>query len=101
MALVSPNPSPEIQAFSVSLQPQGQITVPLTLQRQLNLSEGDQLTLLQVGDVILLTPKALQVPQLTEQIASLREAEGLSLSALLEGLQTERQALWEEHQADA
>ena len=101
MALASPNPSPEIQAFSVSLQSQGQITVPPTLQSQLNLSEGDQLTLLQVGDVVLLTPKALQVPQLIEQIASLREAEGLSLSTLLEGLQTERQAIWAEHQADA
>jgi AbrB family looped-hinge helix DNA binding protein len=101
MALAAPNPSPDIQAFSVSLQPQGQITVPLALQSQLNLSEGDQLTLLQVGDVILLTPKALQVPQLTEQIASLREAEGLSLSTLLEGLQTERQAMWAERQADA
>ncbi len=101
MALASSNQSSEIQAFSVSLQSQGQITVPPTLQSQLNLSEGDQLTLLQVGDVILLTPKTLQVPQLTEQIASLREAEGLSLSTLLEGLQTERQAMWAEHQADA
>lgn len=101
MALASSNQSSEIQAFSVSLQSQGQITVPPTLQSQLNLSEGDQLTLLQVGDVILLTPKTLQVPQLTEQIASLREAESLSLSTLLEGLQTERQAMWAEHQADA
>ncbi|MGF1518645.1 MAG: AbrB/MazE/SpoVT family DNA-binding domain-containing protein [Nodosilinea sp.] len=62
MALASSNQSSEIQAFSVSLQSQGQITVPPTLQSQLNLSEGDQLTLLQVGDVILLTPRLCKFP---------------------------------------
>jgi AbrB family looped-hinge helix DNA binding protein len=101
MEATANNSNPEIQAFSVSLEANGQVTVPVALREQLQLSEGDQLTLIQVGDLVLLSPKALAVPQLVEQISALREAEGISLSELLDGLQAERQALWEENQPDA
>ena len=101
MEAISNNSNPEIQTFSISLQANGQVTVPVALREQLQLSEGDQLTLIQVGDLVLLSPKALVVPQLVEQISTLREAEGISLGELLDGLTVERQALWEENQPNA
>ena len=101
MEAISNNSNPEIQTFSISLQANGQVTIPVALREQLQLSEGDQLTLIQVGDLVLLSPKALVVPQLVEQISTLREAEGISLGELLDGLTVERQALWEENQPNA
>jgi len=95
------NASSDVQVFSVPLQSQGQITVPLALQDQLNLAEGDHLTLLKIGDIVLLAPQSLKVPQLTEQIAATREAAGVSLSTLLNALQAERQMIWDSHQSDA
>jgi AbrB family looped-hinge helix DNA binding protein len=91
----------KIQTFSVALDAAGQITVPAAVQDQLNLLEGDQLTLLQIGDLVLITPKSLQTPQLIDQIVAIREQAGLSLTQLLDGLQVERQAIWQEHQPDA
>lgn len=61
------------------------------MQDQLNLTEGDTLTLLQIGDLVLLTPKHLQVPQIT----AIREDEGVDLTDLLDGIKTERAAIWQ------
>ena len=93
MEAISNNSNPEIQTFSVSLQANGQVTVPVALREHLQLSEGDQLPLIQVGDLVLLSPKALVVPRLVEQVTTLRKAEGISLGELLDGLQAERHFL--------
>lgn len=88
----------DLIAFPIRLEKEGQITVPQTVQERLNLTEGDMLTLMQIGDVVLLTPKQPQVPQLADRITALREDEGVSLTDLLEGIETEREAIWNEQQ---
>jgi bifunctional DNA-binding transcriptional regulator/antitoxin component of YhaV-PrlF toxin-antitoxin module len=89
------------QTFSVTLQADGQITVPPTVQAQLSLSEGDQLTLLQIGEFMLLAPKTLRVNDLAEQITTLRETANLTLEELLDGLRAERTSLWSDNQPHA
>ena len=56
----------EMKVFSISLQSDGQIIVPPDVQEQLNLTEGVELTLLQIGEILLLTPKVPKVPQIAE-----------------------------------
>lgn len=90
-----------MRAFSIRLEKEGQITVPQAVQDQLNLTEGDMLILLQISDLVLLTPKQPQVPQLADQITALREDEGVDLTDLLEGIETERKAIWQEQQQNA
>lgn len=87
-----------MRVFPIRLEKEGQITVPQAVQEQLNLTEGDTLTLLQIGDLVLLTPKHLQVPQLADQITAIREDEGVDLTDLLDGIKTERTAIWQEQQ---
>lgn len=89
------------QTFSITVQAHGQITVPPVVQDQLSLTEGDQLTLLQVGDLILLAPKTLRVNDLANQITSFRETANLTIDDLLDGLTAEREGLWSENQPDA
>ena len=91
----------EVREFPLRLKEGGEITVPQVVQDKLNVTEGDVLTLLQVGDLVLLTPKPLQVPQLADKIVAIMEGEGVSLTDLLEGIQEERRAIWQEHQQDA
>lgn len=91
----------EIREFPIRLGERGEITVPQLVQDNLNLTEGDMLTLLQVGDIVLLTPKQLQVPQLADKIVAIMEDEGVSLTELLAGIQAEREALWQDQQQDA
>jgi len=89
------------KTFPVRLRRRGQITVPQTVRDDLSVTEGDILTLLQVGDVVLLTPRRPQVPRLADKIADMMESEDVSLADLLEGLKEEREAIWRERQRDA
>ncbi|MBE9157220.1 AbrB/MazE/SpoVT family DNA-binding domain-containing protein [Nodosilinea sp. LEGE 06152] len=89
------------QTFSVTVQAHGQITVPEAVQDQLSLTEGAQLTLVQVGDLILLSPKLLRVNDLANQITNLRETADLTLDDLLDGLTAEREGLWLENRPHA
>lgn len=95
------NTDTDAKTYPIRLRGRGQITVPQTVRDNLNVTEGDILTLLQVGDVVLLTPKRPQVPRLADKIVDLMEAEGVSLADLLSGLEEEREAILRERQANA
>lgn len=101
MTSTSPNTNIEIKTFSIRLGEQGQITVPQMVQDHLNLTEGDMLTMIQVGELVLLTPRQPQVPQLADKITAIMEDEGVNLADLLTGLLAEREAIWQEQQKNA
>ncbi|MBR8828940.1 MAG: AbrB/MazE/SpoVT family DNA-binding domain-containing protein [Gomphosphaeria aponina SAG 52.96 = DSM 107014] len=87
-----------MKTFSVPLEEKGQITVPQIIQDELNITEGDTLTLIKLGEVLLLTPKKTQVPQLADKISIIMENEAVSLTDLLLGLETERVAISQQQQ---
>ncbi|WP_218616850.1 AbrB/MazE/SpoVT family DNA-binding domain-containing protein [[Phormidium ambiguum] IAM M-71] len=101
MTSTSQNPNIDLKTFPIRLGEQGQITVPQVVQDHLNLTEGDMLTMIQVGELVLLTPRQPQVPQLADKITAIMEDEGVNLADLLTGLQAEREAIWQEQQKDA
>ncbi|MBF2014757.1 MAG: AbrB/MazE/SpoVT family DNA-binding domain-containing protein [Rivularia sp. T60_A2020_040] len=101
MTNTSENINLETKTFPVRLEKEGVISIPQAMQDNLSLSEGDMLTFVQIGDLVLLTLKKLQVPQLADKIAALRQDAGLSIEDLLEGLEQEREAIWLEQQKDA
>ncbi|VXD24043.1 Transcriptional regulator AbrB [Planktothrix serta PCC 8927] len=85
-----------IKQIPIVLGRKGEITIPQVVQDSLNINEGDNLILLQIGDLIVLTPKQPQVPQLIDQIATLMENENVSLTDLLAGLEAEREMINQE-----
>lgn len=91
----------EIKAFPIRIENEGKITIPEDLKTHLSLVTGDMLTLLQVGDVVLLTPRQPQVPQIADQITAMMEDADLELSDLLQGLVAEREAIWQEENKNA
>lgn len=91
-------PGDQVSIYSVRLRDRGQVTVPRVVRERLNVTDGDILTLVQVGDLTLLTPKQPQVPKLADEIADVMEAEGVSLADLLAGLKEEREAIRRERQ---
>lgn len=82
-----------VQSFPVRLRPRGQITLPQSVRDHWALGEGDILTLVEVGDLLLLSRKEPEVPRLADKFAALMAEEGLSLADLLEGLEEERKAI--------
>lgn len=91
----------EIQSNPVRLRKRGQITIPQAVRDNLGVSEGDILTLLQMGDVVMLARRQPQVPRLADKIAELMEEESVSLADLLQGLKEEREAIWRERMENA
>ena len=90
-----------MRTFPIRLREQGQIIVPQIVQDDLNVAEGDILTMLQIGDLVLLTPRQPQVPQLADKIIAIMEDEGVSLTDLMAGVEAERETIWQEQQKDA
>jgi AbrB family looped-hinge helix DNA binding protein len=91
----------EITSRAVRLRERGQLTIPRPVREALELADGDMLALVQVGGVIVLSPKQPQVPMLADKFVRIMEDEGVSLAELLSGLKEEREALWRERKARA
>lgn len=83
------------------MQKQGQIVIPKDVLNSLQVNEGQTLNLLQIGELVLLVPKQPQVTSLAKSFISLMAVNNVSLNDLLEGLQQERQAIWQERQGRA
>lgn len=84
------------EVYDVRLRQRGQITMPREVRDRLNVNEGDTLTLVQVGSVLILTPKRSVVPVLADRIVELMEKDGVTLADLLLGLEEERAAIYQE-----
>ncbi len=93
--------NPDVKTYPIRLQNRGQITIPRTVRDNLKVTEGDALTLLQVNDFVLLTPKQPRVPGLADKIVEMMETEEISLADLLLGLAEERKTIWQERLKDA
>jgi AbrB family looped-hinge helix DNA binding protein len=91
----------DVKTYPIRLRNRGQITVPQSIRESLDLDEGDMLTLIQVNDLILMTPKQPQIPNLADKIASLMDEQGINLTDLLTGLDEERLSIETERQQDA
>ena len=87
-----------MKVFSLQVQKEGQINIPQDVLNTLQTHEGQTLTLLQIGEFAVIVPKIPKVTALTESFVSLMNANNVTVDELLEGLQEERQAIWQEQQ---
>jgi len=87
-----------IKTFPLSIAEAGQVTLPQEVLDSLQVSPENSLLLLQIGELVLLVPRQPQVSSLADRFVSLMNTSQVSLGDLLEGLQEERQTIWEESQ---
>lgn len=85
-----------LKKFTTQLRQRGQVTIPRKLRESLAIDEGDILTLLQIGDSILLTPRSLRTFELADKISDLMEEEGVTLADLLNDLPQIREEIYKE-----
>ncbi len=87
-----------MDTYVVRLRARGQLTLPQSVRDEWYISEGDVLTLTKIDGVVVLSPKQLLIPRLTEEFSAIMEQEGVSLADLLQGLEDERKQIWRERQ---
>lgn len=82
---------------TVQLRKRGVLTLPKSLRETHGMEEGDPLHLVDVGGgTVVMSPMRPMVPELAEEIAAIRRAEGLSMDAVLQGLREQREQLTRE-----
>ena len=82
--------------YSIRLRKRGQLTLPQAVRQSLTLSADVVLTLVQIDNVLLLSRRESEIPELSQQFSVLMQESGVSLAELLEGLDEERKLIWKE-----
>jgi AbrB family looped-hinge helix DNA binding protein len=89
-----------VKPYKAEIKARGQLTIPKRVREEGNLYEGETVSIIPVGDSILVTPKRLELDEARREIRKIMKASGVTLEALLEGLDTERGDLFEETYGD-
>lgn len=82
--------------YVAEIKSRGQLTIPKKVREARNLEEGSVVSIIPVGDTLIITPKKLELEDARREIRKIIKASGVSLDVLLEGLKKERQILFEE-----
>jgi AbrB family looped-hinge helix DNA binding protein len=85
-----------LKSFTTSIKSRGQLTIPKQVRNAGQLDEGQVVSIIPVGDSIIITPKRLVLDDARREIKKILRASGHSLDELIEGLKVERESLYQE-----
>ena len=83
-----------LKSFTTSIKSRGQLTIPKQVRNAGQLDEGQVVSIIPVGDSIIITPKRLVLDDARREIKKILKASGHSLDEILEGLKLEREILY-------
>ncbi|MBT3300186.1 MAG: AbrB/MazE/SpoVT family DNA-binding domain-containing protein [Candidatus Marinimicrobia bacterium] len=75
---------------TLQMRKRGTLTLPKKIRDKYTLDEGDPLTLIDLGDGILISPKISVLPKLVSKIEALMDEKGVLLEELIQGIAEER-----------
>jgi len=84
------------KSLLAEIKSRGQLTIPKKIREKGHLEEGQVVSIIPVGDSIIITPKRLEMEEARRQIRRLLKESGLSAEDVLAGLKEEREALYKE-----
>jgi AbrB family looped-hinge helix DNA binding protein len=85
-----------MKPFVTSIKTRGQITIPKQIRGIGHLEEGQVVTIIPVGDSVIITPKRLKLDEARRQIRRILKSTGTSPEEVLSGLREERELLYRE-----
>lgn len=84
------------KTYVAEIKARGQLTIPKKVREAGNLYEGEVVSIIPVGDTLIITPKKLELEEARREIRKILKASGVSIEDLIEGLKEERGALFKE-----
>ena len=81
---------------TTEIKSRGQVTIPKKIRVTSHLEEGQVVSIIPVGDSVIITPKRLELDEARREAKKVLKASGLSLEELLAGLEEEREKLYRE-----
>lgn len=85
-----------VKASIAEIKARGQLTIPKKIREASHLEEGQVVSIIPVGDSLIITPKRLELDEARREIKKILKASKLSPEDLLAGLKEEREELYKE-----
>jgi len=85
-----------LKTYQTEIRSRGQMTIPKAIRKVSNIYEGQIVSMLPIGDSILITPKPLQLDEARRQMKKILLSSGMSIEELVEGLKEDRSNLFGE-----
>jgi len=85
-----------LRTYTAELKSRGQLTIPKRLRDLMNLEDGQVVSIIPMGDAVLVTPKRLELDEARRLIRRVVRASRCSIEDLLAGLEEEREGLYED-----
>jgi AbrB family looped-hinge helix DNA binding protein len=84
------------KAAVAEIKARGQLTIPKKIRETSHIEEGNVVSILPVGDSLIITPKRLELDEARRQLKKLLKASSLTIEELIDGLKEERDELFKE-----
>ncbi len=85
-----------VRSITAEIKSRGQLTIPKKIRVMSRLEEGQIVSIIPVGDSVIITPRRLELDDARREIKRIMKAAGLSPEDLLAGLKEEREKLYQE-----
>ena len=85
-----------LRSITAEIKSRGQLTIPKKIRDMSHLEEGQTVSIIPVGDSVIITPKRLELDEARREIKKILKASGLSPEDLLVGLKEEREKVYQE-----
>jgi bifunctional DNA-binding transcriptional regulator/antitoxin component of YhaV-PrlF toxin-antitoxin module len=84
------------KAAIAEIKARGQLTIPKKIRDISHFEEGNVVSILPIGDSLIITPKRLKLDEARRQLRKLLKSSGLTVEDLVAGLKEERTELFKE-----
>jgi AbrB family looped-hinge helix DNA binding protein len=85
-----------VKPYRSRIRERGQLTIPKEVREKGALYDGEAVSIIPIGDSILVTPKKLGLEEARREIRKLMKRAGVTAEELLHGLKDDRTKLYEE-----
>lgn len=84
------------KAAVAEIKARGQLTIPKKIREMSHLEEGQVVSIIPVGDALIVAPKRLELDEARREIRKVLKAANMTVEELLEALKDEREGLYQE-----
>lgn len=85
-----------VKSLLAEIKSRGQLTIPKQIRDMSHLEEGQVVSIIPVGESVIITPKRLELDEARRQIRKILKESGLAPEDVLAGLKQEREVLYRE-----
>jgi bifunctional DNA-binding transcriptional regulator/antitoxin component of YhaV-PrlF toxin-antitoxin module len=84
----------EMRPYSAEIKSRGQLTIPKKIREAGAMEEGQGVTIIPIGDSLLVTPKILKLEDARRELRKLMKSSGVTLKELIAGLDEARDRVY-------